>query len=131
MEVTTIAGTPTIRGNKDGTAHQSQFDRPLGISIDISGNIFLAQSNGRIRRVSKDGIVSTIVKKGTLRCPYSVRVENSKNLLIADTWNHVIRRVSTDGRDVSMVAGILGRQRRYGWTIRSGNIQLSSRYLFR
>src|SRR5690349_16473964 len=98
MEVSTIAGTPKASGNIDGRALESKFYNPRGICLDSQGNLLIADtSNYSIRKLSPNGMVCTIVEKGTLNGPYSVRLDSRGNLIIVDTFNHVIRSISPQG----------------------------------
>ena len=48
-----------------GPATAAQLDRPFGIAVDRSGNLFIADTyNHRIRRVTPDGIITTIAGNG-------------------------------------------------------------------
>jgi sugar lactone lactonase YvrE len=48
-----------------GPATAAQLDRPFGIAVDRAGNLFIADTyNHRIRRVTPDGIITTIAGNG-------------------------------------------------------------------
>ncbi len=79
------------------------------VAIDGAGNLFVADYWGsRIRKVSPDGIVTTVAGDGTagfsgdggpatsaqLNKPTSVTVDNLGNLLIGDSGNRRIRKVT-------------------------------------
>jgi sugar lactone lactonase YvrE len=49
--VTTIAGS-SGSGHQDGIGRQASFNYPLGLSTDVSGNIYVADDNGRIRKIT-------------------------------------------------------------------------------
>jgi uncharacterized protein (TIGR03437 family) len=101
-----------------GPAVSAEFDGPVAVAVDTSGNLFIADScNNRIRRVSPPGIISTFVGNGTpdysgdggpaanaQLSTASVSVDTSGNLFIADTANHRIRKVTPSGF-ISTVAG--------------------------
>ena len=58
--VQTLAGTGES-GQKDGTASKALFSRPTGLAADDSGNLYVADTgSGAIRKLSADGMVSTI-----------------------------------------------------------------------
>lgn len=63
--ITTIAGPTTTPGTNGfsgdgGPAISATFSGPLGITIDSSGNIFVADANNqRIRKINTVGIIST------------------------------------------------------------------------
>ena len=99
-EVSTVAG--------DGTA--AQFNGPIGVAVNASGNIYVADSyNDRIRLITPDGQVSTIAGKGIpgyadgdrntalFDTPSGIIVANDNSLIVADTGNDRLRRISPDG----------------------------------
>ncbi|HET9532495.1 MAG TPA: NHL repeat-containing protein [Blastocatellia bacterium] len=113
--VDTIAGSD--EGFADGPAPQSRFNTPSGIAIDGSGNIILADtSNNRIRKIDNRGRVSTLAGSGAaglkdgpageaeFDAPLGVTVDDEGNVLVADTYNDAIRRISAEGM-VSTIAG--------------------------
>jgi hypothetical protein len=104
--VSTAAGTGSA-GWVDGPVATARFRSPHGIFAAANGDIYLAdQGNHRIRRIS-GGTVTTIAGNGasgytgdggaataaTLRGPTDVRMDVTGDIYIADTGNHVIRRI--------------------------------------
>ena len=103
-----------------GPATRAELRFPRGVAVDRAGNLFVADwGNHRIRRVdASTGIITTVagtVRKGfsgdggaatsaELRFPFGVAVDRSGNLFIADSGNHVIRRVDAGGI-ITAVAG--------------------------
>ena len=58
--VTTVAGNGNA-GKTDGTGTEAQFRTPFGVTIDATGNIYVADSgNHRIRKITPAGVVTTI-----------------------------------------------------------------------
>ena len=111
--ITTVAGTgqPGFSGD-GGPAVWAQLSAPKGVSVDGSGNVYIAdQEDLRIRRVDPSGTITTFAGTGEwgfggdngpavqarLRNPDGVAVDGSGNLYIADTWNRRIRRVDPSG----------------------------------
>src|SRR5207249_744915 len=89
------------------------------VVADRSGNLFIADAgNSRIRKVTPTGVISTAAGNGTpgfsgdggsatsaqLNYPFGVAVDGSGNLLIVDTGNSRIRKVTPAGV-ISTVAG--------------------------
>ena len=132
--ITTVAGTDTSGYNGDNiSAISAQLMLPVGVTVDSSGNIYIADTgNHRIRMVSgatqtKFGISMTVNRiytiagtglasyggdgaTGTsarLSNPAGVSVDSAGNIYIADTGNNRIRKVDTDGI-ITTVAGAGG-----------------------
>jgi len=64
--ITTVAGTgsPGFSGDS-GPAASAQLNFPVGIAVDGSGNLFIADAyNYRIRQVSVSGIITTVAGTG-------------------------------------------------------------------
>jgi sugar lactone lactonase YvrE len=115
--VTTIAGSGSP-GVEDGPAMSASFSDPFGIAVDKRGNVIVTdggQSN-RIRRVTVDGKVHTIAGsnegfadgnalQAQFNTPSGIAIDNGGNIVIADTSNNRIRKLSTDGTKVSTIAG--------------------------
>jgi len=111
--ITTVAGTATGGFSGDGgLAPLAQLRVPYGVAVDLSGNLFIADTgNQRIRKVSGSGIITTVAGNGTeglsgdgglataaqLTGPFGVAADGVGNLFIADTENNRIRRVSASG----------------------------------
>ncbi|MGH7997232.1 MAG: hypothetical protein ACREFX_12875, partial [Opitutaceae bacterium] len=124
-QVTTLAGTAGTPGSADGAYTSAQFDRPLGLAVDGSANVYVADSgNDTIRMVvPATGEVTTIA--GVARHsgdgngpgggasfdgPYAVAVDGSGNVYVADCFNGQIRKLTPDGNawTVSTLAGSAG-----------------------
>jgi len=58
--VTTLAGDPGVSGNDDGTGIAARFDGPEGIAVDGIGNVYVTTNRDTIRKVTPEGVVSTI-----------------------------------------------------------------------
>ena len=121
--VTTLAGSPgAFSGFADGTGSSASFHYPSDLAVDSSGNVYVADTyNSAIRKVTPAGVVTTLAGgspgslDGTNRAaqfelPYSVRIDSSGNLYVADTYNDTIRKMALVGTDwvVTTVAGSAG-----------------------
>jgi sugar lactone lactonase YvrE len=108
-ETATVAGNGKA-GYADGPARQAQFNGPIGVAVDPSGNIYVADSyNDRIRMITPDGQVSTVAGKGApgfadgdrntalFDTPSGIIVANDNSLIVADTGNDRLRRITPDG----------------------------------
>src|SRR5262249_24537509 len=61
-EVTALAGTPDVRGDQDGTGAAALFNFPEDIIADGAGNVFVADQNHLIRKITTDtGVVTTVI----------------------------------------------------------------------
>ena len=112
--ITTVAGTgvPDYTGD-NLPAHNATLNYPYGVTVDNSGNLFIADTyNHVIRKVDMapaTPIITTVAGAGTpgysgdglsataatLMYPYGMAVDGVGNILIADTANRVIRKVDT------------------------------------
>jgi len=114
--VATVAGVE-IFGLQDGTGPDARFRNPEGVAISPEGDIIVAdRANNSIRKVTAEGVVTTIFGDGSigfadgdpsvakLNYPWKVCVDKDGNIFIADNRNHAIRKISTDGL-MSTVAG--------------------------
>lgn len=115
-QISLLAGDG-VGGLRDGAAAQAQFADPYGIALDAHGVLYVADAgdNNRIRRVYPDGRVDTLAGQGEgwrdgpalqaqFDTPSAIALDAAGNLFVADTGNHVIRRIGTDGV-VSTIAG--------------------------
>jgi sugar lactone lactonase YvrE len=118
--ITTIAGSEEAGYQGDGgPAVSALFNGPCGITFDSSGNLFIADSfNNRIRMINSAGIITSVAGDGTfgyagdggpavaakLNRPYTVALDAANNLLIADTYNHRVRKTLLGGT-ISTAAG--------------------------
>ena len=117
--VSTIGGTGATGSTGDsGPAIAATISRPTGLAFDGAGNLYVADNGTRVRRIDPQGIISTVAGTGAagfsgdggaaiaarLAGAQAVAVDAAGNLLIADSGNRRIRRV-TPGGEISTVAG--------------------------
>src|SRR5207245_7780819 len=64
--ITTLAGTGAPGGSGDGgPASSAKLFYPSGVAADRDGNVYISdQINNRIRKVTPDGVISTIAGTG-------------------------------------------------------------------
>ena len=118
--ITTLAGTgaPGFSGD-GGPAAKALFNEPRGIALDPAGALYIADSmNHRLRRISKDGAVTTLAgtgeagfsgddgpaAKAACNEPSGVTIAPNGSIYLADLANARVRRISPDGR-IFTVAG--------------------------
>ena len=98
-------------GGDGGPAISAQLNFPLGIAIDPTGNLFVADpKNFRIRKITPDGTITTVIGNakdnqsgsGSQAASVSflftdIAVDSTGNLYIVDYGNNRIRRVTPAG----------------------------------
>jgi len=151
--ITTIAGSGNY-GTSNGMGSSATFGNPTGIDVDAMGNIYVADHLTHIiRKIDPQGFVSTLAGKpyqmgdsdgqgdqAAFRRPYGLTIDNDGNILVADEWNHKIRKITPEGL-VSTIAGIgevgdqnglaLSAEFNYPWDMTvdsSGNIFVADGY---
>jgi len=111
--ITTVAGTGVAGFSGDGgPAISAQFNMPIGIIIDSTGNLFIADYvNQRIRKVDSAGIITTVAGTGVagfsgdggpatsaqLYSPTGLAIDGIGNLFICEQENHRVRKVDSAG----------------------------------
>lgn len=115
---TNFAGRSGHYGYADGVRQNARFHEPRGVACDTRGNLYVADTlNHTIRKMDLDGTVVTIAGKpgqpgntngygeeARFHYPSDLDLDGSGNLYVADTGNHLIRKITTDGL-VSTLAG--------------------------
>ena len=107
-------GYSGFSGN-NGSAISAFLDSPYDVAIDQWNNLYIADyKNHQIRKVTPDGIISTIAGTGqtvyngdndlainiNLDSPHSVAVDLEGNVYIADTNHHLIRKIRKDDQKI-------------------------------
>ena len=121
--ISTFAGNGTSSANNGdgGLAISASLGHPIGVIIDNSGNLFIADEfTQRIRKVANGtGIISTYTGNGTygfggdggaatlanLGNPFGLAADNSGNIYIGDAGNFRVRKVNSSTGNISTVAG--------------------------
>ncbi len=86
-------------GGDGGFAIRAQLEGPESVALDAAGNVWLTEpAANRLRKVDSGGYIST-VQAGTMNFPTGIAVDSDGNAYVADTFNHVVRRITPDGRD--------------------------------
>ena len=63
--VSTYAGKAQVAGFQDGVGSNARFNYPNGITVDVSNILYVADRlNFKIRRITPDGVVTTLVGGG-------------------------------------------------------------------
>jgi streptogramin lyase len=120
-DIRTFAGTGVKGFSGDGgPADKAQVNNPFGIARGPDGSMYICDTdNHRVRKVTKDGMITTVAGTGTkgysgdggpalaaqLNEPYEVRFDAAGNLFFVERMNHVVRRVDAKSGVISTVAG--------------------------
>jgi len=140
--VTTLAGRSNTRGYIDATGGSARFNTPLGLTVDGSGNVYVADfGNSVVRKITSAGVVTTVGGQGKtagyldgpstrnlFNAPTSVTRDSSGNLYVTDglipptgsidAGNGLIRKIATNG----VVSTLAGRAQVSGSTNGIGSI---------
>jgi uncharacterized protein (TIGR03437 family) len=126
--VTTVAGGGKDSPGDGGQATNAFLNNVTGVVFDRAGNLFFSETYGnRVRKMTPDGIITTIAGTGMagysgdegpatsaqLGGPDGLAFDAAGNLYIADTYNSLIRVVTTDGT-IHTIAGTPGLRGYYG-----------------
>jgi uncharacterized protein (TIGR02145 family) len=114
--VSSFAGSGTS-GAVDGQGADASFSQPMGVAVDTTGNIYVADTgNNKIRKITSSGYVTTIAGSGiqgdtddvgdaaSFNYPTGVAIDVLGNMYVSDYYNHKIRKITPMGT-VSTFAG--------------------------
>ncbi|HEV8525199.1 MAG TPA: hypothetical protein VGQ71_11920 [Terriglobales bacterium] len=120
--ISTVAGRGGFQGGYDGDnqpATSAQLNGPRDVAVDSQGTIYIADTeNHRVRKLTSEGNIVTLAGNGTkgfsgdggpatsaqLQFPVAVGVDSLGDVYIADSSNHRIRKVTSDGI-INTIAG--------------------------
>ncbi len=122
--IATIAGKDSHGYSGDnGQATQAELNKPNGVFVDVSGKLYIADTENDVIRMVYDDAgtmkITTVAGNGSggysgdggqatlasLKKPRGVWVDENGNVLLADTDNHRVRRVSVTTGNITTVAG--------------------------
>jgi len=107
--LTNFAGNGTA-GSTDGTGSAASFNSPLGVAVDLAGNVYVADTgNHKIRKITAAGVVTTLAGSGirafadgsgtaaSFYNPWDLAVDTTGNVYVADESNNLIRKITPIG----------------------------------
>jgi hypothetical protein len=121
--VSTIAGQFGVFGSANGVGTNALFNLPRGLTVDTAGNLYIVDSNQLIRKISAEGVVTTVAGRlgspgpldgngadASFRYPSGIGVLADGTLIVVDgstypPGNNTIRKISLTGA----VTTILGQ----------------------
>ena len=119
--VSTLAGSN--EGFQDGAANTAKFDGPVSLDYDAKGNLYVTDlGNHRVRKMSPAHVVSTLAGTGdegmrdgagdqaTFGSLWGIAVDGVGTVIVADSGNHRVRRVSQDGTTSTLAGSNRGCQ---------------------
>lgn len=116
-DVTTVAGTG-VAGRQDGLAMAAQFHSPLGVFVDSSGSVFVADTgNHQVRKITADDPRQVVTYAGTggpgyldgpaatahFNFPNDVAGDALGNIYVSEFNNHTIRKIAPDGTVTTLI----------------------------
>lgn len=121
-EIATIAGTGSPGYEQlDTQALETELNNPWGLAYDDEGNLYIAEQGSHIiRRIDVSGVVALIAGKGgtqgysggggdplasLLNSPQGIEYADG-NLYVADTGNHIVRKINVSENTIRTCAGI-------------------------
>lgn len=96
----------------NGPAAQARLFAPHDLAVDSEGNLWIADTfNHRLRRINRQGVITTVAGNGkaeysgdhgpalqaSLNNPQGIAIDRDGAVLIADTYNNVVRRIDRNG----------------------------------
>jgi sugar lactone lactonase YvrE len=119
--IQTIAGRGQAGFSGNGSAINALLNGPAGVYVDGSGNIYIADTKNHVIRevIAATGNIQTVAGNASqgfsgdtgfaiqaqLNSPTGVFVDAAGNIYIADTGNHVIRKVTIADGKINTIAG--------------------------
>jgi len=120
--VTTLAGKPGTSGSTPGTGPAARFNHPTSVSVDINGNLYVADAgNQTIRKGSPSPAFTTIsgsagaqgstdgpALRARYLTPNGIAVDSTGDIFLTDTYSNTVRVLYFGDDIVSTIAGTAG-----------------------
>ncbi|OCX52754.1 hypothetical protein BEL04_14180 [Mucilaginibacter sp. PPCGB 2223] len=103
--VSILAGSEAELNYVNGPGNVARFHNPEGIAIDKRGNLYIGDLNAAVRRITPDGVVSTIAGNGTtdfidgpgpdsrFHEPSGIATDTNGSIFVCDVINQRIRKL--------------------------------------
>lgn len=123
--ISTYVGTPQnpAFAGDDGPANAAYLASPSDIAVDGIGNLYIADfMNNAIRKVDTFGTIRTIAGSGNptggfsgdngpataaiLNGPFALAIDKTGNVIFADGYNHVVRKINASTGIITTIAGM-------------------------
>jgi sugar lactone lactonase YvrE len=108
-QVSTVAGDG-VAGYRDGPGYQARFNGPIGLAVDRTGRVIVADTyNDRIRAIGPDGTVTILAgsaepgllddggSQARFDTPCGVAIDDTGTIHVADKGNGLVRRIDLAG----------------------------------
>ena len=108
-------------GSTDGALNTARFDRPMGLAIDASGALYVADSGNNCIKVIRNGQVSTLAGLATVPGyrdgkgsaamfddPMGIAVTSFGEVFVADTGNQCLRAIDRLGNVTTIAGSVTG-----------------------
>jgi DNA-binding beta-propeller fold protein YncE len=90
---------------------KGQFESPTGITVDLNGNILVADTNnGRLEKFAPTGAFLSIIgskgsRQGGLSEPNGIAVDRAGNIYVAEVGTHQVQKLTPDGTFIAAWKG--------------------------
>jgi sugar lactone lactonase YvrE len=108
ITTTVFAGTGD-KGYVDGIGSVAKFNDVEDVVVDNAGNVFIAETNNVIRKITPAGMVSTFAGSGipkfadgpgtqaSFNRPMGICIDPDNTIYVADSKNNCIRKITPEG----------------------------------
>jgi len=111
-DLTTLAGTG-VAGQNNGPKASATFDKPMGLVLNATGDIYVANYNQNvIRKITAAGMVSNYIGNSSgfndspldvdFNGPYGVAIDAAGNIYVADYNNHAVRKINLSKETITI-----------------------------